>query len=97
MGICCATIILVHSDNCKGQYKLAKHFHHIQCSIILVHGDNCKSQYKLAKHFRHLQRLANEKEKKVLRVWLNARHGKREVDHVTGVAKISIKRVVSND
>ena len=67
------------------------------CAItILVLGDNCKSQYKLAKHFHH-PRLANKKEKQVLRVLSNAGHGKKEVDHVSSVAKISINRAVSND
>ena len=70
----------------------------ISCgTTILVCSDNCKSQYKLAKHFHYLQSLANEKEKQVLRVWPNAGHGEREVDHVGRVAKIYITRVVSND
>ena len=62
-------------------------------TTILVPSDNCKSQCKLAKHFYHLQMLANEKEKQVLRVWSIAGHGKREFDHVGGVAKISIKEL----
>ena len=65
-------------------------------TTILVIDDNCKSQYKSAKHFRHLQVLANEKEKQVLRVWSNAGHEKGEVDHLGGVAKIFVKRAVSN-
>ena len=53
---------------------------YISCTTtILVHSDNCKSQYKLAEHISHLQRLTNEKEKQVLRVWSNAGHGKRKV------------------
>ena len=30
MNISCATTILLHSNNCKSQYKSAKHFHHLQ-------------------------------------------------------------------
>ena len=70
----------------------------ISCATtILVHSDNCKSKYKSAKHFHHLQMLATQKEKQVKRVWSIAGHGKREVDHIDGMAKISIKRAVSNN
>ena len=47
-------------------------------------------------HFHHPQMLANEKEKQALRVWSIAGHGK-EVDYISGMTKISIKRAVSND
>ena len=40
--------------------------------------------------------LANEKEKQVLRVLSNVGHGKGEVYHIGGVAKIFIKRAASN-
>ena len=70
----------------------------ISCATtILVHSDNCKSQHKMAKHSHHLQRLANEKEEHVLRVSPNAGDGKREVDHISSLAKVSITRAVSND
>ena len=65
-------------------------------TTILVISDNCKSQYKSAKHFYHLQMLTYGKKKQVLRVWPNAGHGKWEVDHIGGMAKIFIKRAVSN-
>ena len=57
----------------------------------------CKSQYKLAQQFHHLQMLVKKKEKQVLRLNSIADHGKGEVDHVGDVAKIFIKRAVSND
>ena len=41
--------------------------------------------------------LANGKEKRVLSIWSIAGHVKGEVDHFSSVAKISIKRVISND
>ena len=41
--------------------------------------------------------LANGKEKRVLSIWSIAGHVKGEIDHIGSVAKISIKRVVSND
>ena len=58
-----------------------------RATTILVQSDSCKSQYK---HFHHLQMLADKKEKQVLRVWTIAGHGRGEVDHVGGVAKIPI-------
>lgn len=61
-----------------------------RATTILVQSDSCKSQYKSAKHFHHLQMLADKKEKQVLRVWTIAGHGRGEVDHVGGVAKIPI-------
>ena len=41
--------------------------------------------------------LVKKKEKQVLRLNSIADHGKGEVDHVGDVAKIFIKRAVSND
>ena len=66
-------------------------------STILIQSDNCSSQYKSACHFSHLQKLASSQEKQVLCLWSIAGHGKGEVDHVGGVAKIAIKRAISND
>ena len=64
---------------------------------LLIQSDNCSSQYKSARHFSHLQKLANSQQKQVLHLWSIAGHGKGEVDHVGGVAKIIIKRAISND
>ena len=66
-------------------------------STVLIQSDNCSSQYKSAHHFSHLQKLANSQQKEVLHLWSIAGHGKDEVDHTGGVAKIAIKRAISND
>ena len=66
-------------------------------STVLIQSDNCSSQYKSAHHFSHLQKLANSQQKQVLHLWSIAGHGKDEVNHTGGVAKIAIKRAISND
>eukprot|EP00794_Sanderia_malayensis_P020851 gene20851-22896_t len=63
---------------------------------VLIQSNNCSSQYKSAEHFAHLQQLSNEYNSIIIRVWSIAGHGKGEVDHVGGVAKITIKREIGN-
>lgn len=62
---------------------------------IIIHSDNCKSQYKSAQHFNGMQRLANELNHTVIRIFGVANHGKGEVDHVGGLAKVAIRLAVS--
>ena len=55
------------------------------------HGGHPMIECNLRKKWKN-SLSANEQEKQVLKVWSNAGHGK--VDHVSSVAKISIKRAV---
>ena len=59
--------------------------------VILIESDNCCSQYKSAEHFHDLQKLSNEEEKMVVRFYGVEGHGKGEVDHVGGIAKVNAR------
>ena len=61
-----------------------------------IESDNCSSQYKSSEHFHDLQSIANSTKKMLIRVFGIAGHGKGEVDHVGGIAKISIRREIAN-
>ena len=58
-------------------------------------SDNCTSQYKSSKHFYNMQNIANKYEKTVFQVFGNTGHGKGEVDHVGGIAKVVIRRQIA--
>ena len=62
--------------------------------MCIVESDNCASQYKSAEHFYDIQSLSNESNMKIIRVFGVAGHGKGEVDHVGGLAKVAIRRYV---
>ena len=64
-------------------------------SVIIIESDNCTSQYKSSKHFYDTQNIANKYEKTVFRVFGIAGHGKGEVDHVGGIAKVVIRRQIA--
>ena len=57
---------------------------------ILIESDNCSSEYKSSQHFCNIQELSNKLNKTIIRVYGAAGHGKGEVDHVGGLAKVSI-------
>ena len=63
---------------------------------IIVHSDNCKSQYKSAQHFYGIQCLSNRLNCQVICVFGVANHGKGEVDHVGGLAKVSVRLSVAS-
>ena len=67
-----------------------------QKTSILIESDNCSSQYKSAEHFYDLQYLADKHNRTVVRVYGIAGHGKGELDHVGGIAKIAIRRGINN-
>lgn len=46
---------------------------------VIVESDNCSSQYKSARHFSDMQDLSNRLDKKVIRIYGIAGHGKGEV------------------
>ena len=58
---------------------------------ILIESDNCSAQYKSAEHFCDLQNISNENNKTVIRFYGIEGHGKGEVDHVGGIAKVSAR------
>ena len=62
---------------------------------VIIHSDNCKAQYKSAKHFYGVQCLANQLNRTIIRVFGVANHGKGEVDHVGGLAKVSVRLAVA--
>ena len=57
---------------------------------MLIESDNCTSQHKSAKSFYDMQELAKKYNINLIHLNGIAGHGKGEVDHVGGVAKISI-------
>ena len=63
--------------------------------VLLINSDNCSSQYKCAQHFAKLQDNANTKDAIIIRIWSIAGRGKGEVDHVGGLAKVSIRRAIA--
>ena len=60
-----------------------------QCDAIIIESDNCASQYKSGLHFHHLQEIANNYSNTVIRIYGIPNHGKGEVDHVGGTAKVT--------
>ena len=63
---------------------------------IVIESDNCSLQCKSAEHFHDLQSIADSMNKKIIRIYGIAGHGKEEVDHVGGIAKIAIRREIAN-
>ena len=55
---------------------------------LVIESDNCTSQYKSAEHFDGLVKLATRNNVKIIRIYGVAGHGKGEVDHVGGIAKV---------
>ena len=65
---------------------------------ILIESNYCFNQYKCAQHFYHLQSISNKFNKNLIQVYGVAGHGKGEVDHVGGLAKVIIhQRVAAGD
>ena len=65
-------------------------------SYCIIESDNCTSQYKSAAHFYDLQEIANKNEIAIVRVFGIAGHGKGEVDHIGGLAKVTIRREIAS-
>lgn len=61
----------------------------------VIESDNCSSQYKSAQHFTDMQEIADKNEIKIIRVYGVAGHGKGEVDHVGGLAKVTVRREIA--
>ena len=59
---------------------------------IIIESDNCSAQYKSSQYFNDLQNLSNHLQKTVIRIFGIAGHGKGEVDHVGGTAKVAVRR-----
>ena len=57
---------------------------------ILIESDNCLAQYKFCHHFVDMQNLVDRFLRIVIRIFGVEGHGKGEVDHVGGVAKIAV-------
>ena len=62
---------------------------------IIIESDNCSVQYKSSKYFYHLQSLANQLQRIIIRLYGIAMHGKGEVDHVGGVAKVAVRAEIA--
>ena len=63
---------------------------------VVIESDNCTSQYKSAKSCYDMQEQANKYNVNLIRLYGIAGHGKGEVDHVGGVAKISIHEEIAS-
>ena len=63
--------------------------------IIIIESDNCSAQYKSSQHFSDMQDISNKYNKTLIQVYGIAGHGKGEVDHVGGVAKVAIRQEIS--
>ena len=63
---------------------------------IVIESDNISSQYKLSQRFSDLQNLANKHKKIIIRIYGIAGHCKGEVDHVGGIAKVSIQKAIAS-
>ena len=55
---------------------------------LVIESDNCTSQYKSVEHFDGLVKLAPRNNVKIIRIYGVAGHGKGEIDHVGGIAKV---------
>ena len=63
---------------------------------LVIESDNCSGQYKSTQHFSHLQLLSNTWNRVIIRLYGIAGHGKGEVDHVGGVAKIGVRTAIAS-
>ena len=63
--------------------------------VIIIESDNCRNQYKSAAHFSKLQKIADAYNKQIIRIWSVAGHGKGEVYHVGGIAKVAIRNDIA--
>lgn len=63
---------------------------------LIIESDNCKAQYKSAEHFFHQQQLSNEYKRQVVRIYGVTGHGKGEIDHVRGIAKVAVRQEIAN-
>ena len=64
-------------------------------TTLVIESDNCSSQYKSVENFHNLQELSNKFNVTIIYLYGIAGHGKGEVDHVGGIAKISIRREIA--
>ena len=62
-----------------------------ESDAMIIENDNRTTQYKSASDFFKLQQLSDVFCKPIIRVWSVAGHGKGEVDHVGGIAKVTIR------
>ena len=64
---------------------------------IVWETDNCAPQCKSGEHFYDCQKEADELMSTIVRLWGIAMHGKGEVDHVGGVAKVAARGAIAGD
>jgi hypothetical protein len=63
--------------------------------VIVTKSDNCAKDYKCAAHFDKLQRIEDSYNTTLIRIYGVPGHGKGEVDHVGGIAKVKVRREVA--
>ena len=66
-------------------------------AVIVIESDTCSGQYKPSHHFTDMQHLANKFNHTVIRVFDIADHGKGEVDHVGGAAKVAVRQQIARE
>ena len=75
--------------------KMLENENIVDRKVILIESDNCSSQYKFAQHFHHMQSLSDNYNRIVIRIFGISMHGKGEVDHVGGMAKVAVRTEVA--
>ena len=63
-----------------------------ESNAIIIESDNCTTQYKSASHFFKLQQLSDVFCKPIICIRSIAGHRKGEMDHVSGIAKVTIRQ-----
>ena len=53
----------------------------------IIESSNCSSQYISAQHFNNIQNICNKVSVPIIRLLSVTEHGKREVNHIGGLAK----------
>ena len=66
------------------------------CDYTVIDSDNCSSQYKSGLHFYHLQISNRYRTPILLRMYGIPGHGKGEVDHVGGTAKVAVCKMAAS-
>lgn len=61
----------------------------------VIDSDNCTAQYKSGLNFHHYQQIADDYNKTLIKMYGIPSHGKGEVDHVGGTAKVVARRLAA--
>ena len=62
--------------------------------VVVIESDNA-NQYKYTEHFNEIQKICNQENRHIIRVYGIAQHRKGEVDHVGGISKEVIRAAIA--